>query len=118
MRLPLDVETEEFLCESEICFGLLRKHFEGELNLFDPEDAVRRYLVRRVVFGVTKGACDEPGAPPEEIQERVEELMMMMEVRSLELQRHCPEDWNQYLALISQCFVQKAPRQRSRHFKV
>ena len=97
----------------------MRMHFEGQLHLFDPEDAVSRYLNGRIVVEVSR--CVEPIGPQEissETQNSVEGLMRVMEMKSLEPQRYCPEDWNQYLALITRCFVQQAPRPRERQFKV
>merc|ERR1712217_893974 len=64
-----------------------------------PKDVAWEVLVKRAVLGVaetheTHGRC-LPGS-----QQFVEDLMREVERWSLELQRHCPEDWNQFSAVL------------------
>jgi hypothetical protein len=72
-------------------------------------------LVKRVVNGAD-GSEDVYGclAPAlrEATQVHVEELMHDLEGWSIELQRHCPEDWNQCSAILVQCLSGGTQKQR------
>mmetsp|Transcript_41996 Transcript_41996/g.97795 ORF Transcript_41996/g.97795 Transcript_41996/m.97795 type:complete len:530 (+) Transcript_41996:29-1618(+) len=61
-------------------------------------------LVRRVVDG-DKQENFSVVAPPlrEAVRKAVEELMRDLEAWSMELARHCPEDWNQCCGILVQC---------------
>jgi len=78
-------------------------------------------LVKRVVHG-PGGTEDVYGclAPSlrEAVQGHVEELMHELEKWSIELQRHCPEDWNQCSAILVQCLAGGSQKQRQVHFRV
>jgi len=70
--------------------------------------AVWELLVRRAVAG-TDGAeslYEEvlPATPEgKDIEAVVEELMLEIERWSMELQRHAPEDWNNFTSMLVQC---------------
>mmetsp|Transcript_33626 Transcript_33626/g.78581 ORF Transcript_33626/g.78581 Transcript_33626/m.78581 type:complete len:525 (-) Transcript_33626:114-1688(-) len=76
-------------------------------------------LVKRTVVG-SEGMQDEyrsvfsAGADSESNQVAVEDLMRNLEGWSIELQRHCPDDWNQCCAILVQCLTETTnhkPRQ-------
>jgi len=85
-------------------------------------DATWEVLVKRAVAG----SSDEQGVyatfmpqSRETARATVENLMRSLESWSVELQRHCPEDWNQFSAVLVECLtggVQKP--QRSSPFQV
>lgn len=63
------------------------------------------FLVRRVVKG-SSTAADFDDIVPERVataQTTTEGLMRDLEKWSMELQRHCPDDWNQTSAILLQC---------------
>ena len=71
-------------------------------------------LVRRVMTGGGAGVGDELyAAVPEDqraaVKAEVEALMHMLEHSSIELQRHCPEGWNQFAPLLVQCLGGGSP---------
>jgi hypothetical protein len=81
-------------------------------------------LVKRVVTGTGDSAgtedvygCLAP-ALREGTQIHVEELMHELERWSIELQRHCPEDWNQCSAILVQCLTGNSNKQRQVPFRV
>lgn len=78
-------------------------------------------LVKRVVNGAS-GTEDAYGclAPAlrEDVQVHVEEMMLELEKWSIDLQRHCPEDWNQCSAILVQCLTGGAQKQRQVPFRV
>eukprot|EP00930_Biecheleria_cincta_P090592 TRINITY_DN799_c0_g1_i1.p1 TRINITY_DN799_c0_g1~~TRINITY_DN799_c0_g1_i1.p1 ORF type:complete len:527 (+),score=105.08 TRINITY_DN799_c0_g1_i1:74-1654(+) len=59
-------------------------------------------LVRRAVNGDAETTFQSIQQPV--LRERVEALMRVIEKWSLELQRHCAEDWNQCSSVLVQCF--------------
>jgi len=82
----------------------------------------RKLLVKRVVNG-----CDDDvaaiyvGVPPahiDEAQSQVDSLMHDLEAWSIELQRHCPEDWNQYSAVLVHCLRTEQEKERTGPFGV
>lgn len=52
------------------------------------------------------------------VQAVVDELLLELEGWSMELQRHCPEDWNQYSAVLVRCLQTDETKDRSRPFTV
>eukprot|EP00931_Biecheleriopsis_adriatica_P053948 TRINITY_DN31705_c0_g1_i1.p1 TRINITY_DN31705_c0_g1~~TRINITY_DN31705_c0_g1_i1.p1 ORF type:complete len:552 (+),score=102.67 TRINITY_DN31705_c0_g1_i1:71-1657(+) len=64
-------------------------------------------LKRAVNSGGTRGEQDlyselPPGVRPQ-VETAVEDFIHRMEGWSMEIQRHCAEDWNQFLAILSMC---------------
>jgi len=75
-----------------------------------------RSLVRRAVLG---DAADEGllGSPGNE-DKAIDDLMRELERWSLELQRHCPQDWNQCSAVLVQCVTGRCKKQPNTRFQV
>mmetsp|Transcript_3109 Transcript_3109/g.8761 ORF Transcript_3109/g.8761 Transcript_3109/m.8761 type:complete len:507 (-) Transcript_3109:42-1562(-) len=72
-------------------------------TLGNPRRALER-LTKRAIAGSFEVADPTPKSDEAARKHRaVEGLMRELEGWSLELQRHCPEDWNQCIALIIQC---------------
>jgi len=81
------------------------------------KDAAWEFLVKRAVLGGGDvrnlyGECPLPS------QKVVEDLMREVERWSLELQRHCPEDWNQFSAVLVQCLTGGSPKEPAPKFQV
>mmetsp|Transcript_21918 Transcript_21918/g.50058 ORF Transcript_21918/g.50058 Transcript_21918/m.50058 type:complete len:518 (-) Transcript_21918:69-1622(-) len=78
-------------------------------------------LVRRTVVG-EEGMRDTYGEVFRESQhahKALEDLMRSFEGWSIELQRHCPDDWNQCCAILVQCLTEGAsPKSRQGPFNV
>lgn len=79
------------------------------------ETAAWEMLVKRAVMG----ASEERGAygsfspeVREEARSAVESLMRGLEFWSLDLQRHCPEDWNQFSAVLVECVAGGSQKQQ------
>lgn len=84
-------------------------------------DTMQKFLVQRVVTGQN---CEDfyqfliEKECRDACKKSVEDLMHDIEKYSIELQRHCPEDWNQYMALTVQCFANGQPKHREHQFRV
>lgn len=80
-----------------------------------PQDSAWELVVKRAVLG----ASDELyiGCPVETMK-LMEDLMREVEKWSLELQRHCPEDWNQFSAVLVQCLMGGTPKDPNQKFVV
>lgn len=78
-------------------------------------------LVKRAIVGAgsDEDACEclVPGLH-DAAQKAVEDLMRDLERWSLELQRHCPEDWNQCSAVLVQCLTGGSQKQVCTKFQV
>jgi hypothetical protein len=83
---------------------------------------VRQLLAKRVIrCGHDESIApyaDVPHAHLEEAKALVEDLMHELEAWSIELQRHCPEDWNQYSAVLVRCLRTEADKERKGPFGV
>lgn len=85
------------------------------------ESAAWEVFVKRVIH--TTGSISEiyGGLLPaqrEDAKALVEELMHELERWSIELQRHCPEDWNQCSAILLQCLSGGEQKQKQVPFRV
>lgn len=80
-----------------------------------PKGAAWEMLVRRAVAGAGGKEAQGLGEPA---QKALEDLMRELERWSLELQRHCPEDWNQCCAVLVQCIQGGSQRQPCTKFQV
>mmetsp|Transcript_8644 Transcript_8644/g.18295 ORF Transcript_8644/g.18295 Transcript_8644/m.18295 type:complete len:544 (-) Transcript_8644:152-1783(-) len=72
--------------------------------------AAREALVRRVVAGGADGGAGgqcSPAAAAAAVAagSALEEAMRELERWSIELQRHCPEDWNHFAAMLVRCLA-------------
>lgn len=72
-------------------------------------------LVKRAVLGSGEDSCANYPPPTQKL---IEDLMREVERWSLELQRHCPEDWNQFSAVLVQCLTGGEPKQATGKFLV
>mmetsp|Transcript_92172 Transcript_92172/g.192707 ORF Transcript_92172/g.192707 Transcript_92172/m.192707 type:complete len:565 (-) Transcript_92172:84-1778(-) len=84
--------TFEVLCEAPV------------LHAASGQESAWETLLSRAVHGMGEAGplYDEC---PAATREAVEDLMRDIEKWSLELQRHCPEDWNQFSSVFVQCFL-------------
>lgn len=82
----------------------------------------RSLLVQRVISGSSDDADDNFSSVPHafraNVQAQVESLMHELEAWSIELQRHCPEDWNQYSAVLVRCLSDEGEKERQGPFGV
>jgi len=79
------------------------------------ETAAWEVLVRRAVIGASEFEdAYEPFASEarEKARNAVESLMRGLEFWSLDLQRHCPEDWNQFSAVLVECLSGGSQKQQ------
>jgi hypothetical protein len=85
------------------------------------EAAAWETLVRRVVGGSSfaeKLYESLPSDLAQTVPVAVDELMHELERWSIELQRHCPEDWNQCSAVLVQCLTEVSRERRRDSFHV
>ncbi|CAK9050840.1 unnamed protein product [Durusdinium trenchii] len=105
---PVDAELEGLMCKFDEAKNLLvatmNKKQGGQLEK-DLEDATWTLLVKRVVNGANGEDTYKWIAPSlrEPAEKAVEDLMRDLEAWSMELARHCPEDWNQCCGILVQC---------------
>jgi hypothetical protein len=86
-------------------FDQVNKLLTESSRTCDATSHAQKLLVRRVVKG-SSSAADFDGIAGESVaaaQAATEGLMRDMEKYSMELQRHCPDDWNQTSAILLQC---------------
>lgn len=85
-------------------------------------DRSKALLVRRVISGSSDDADEVlssiPRACRANVQAQIESLMHELEAWSIELQRHCPEDWNQYSAVLVRCLSDEGEKERQGPFGV
>jgi hypothetical protein len=83
---------------------------------------VRALLAKHIVNeGVDGPQGSYAGVQPSciaEAKNQVDSFMLELEGWSIELQRHCPEDWNQYSAVLIQCLRNEAEKERKGPFGV
>lgn len=86
----------------------------------DVEHAVKALLAKRVTHGGDDIMLysDVPIAHVAPAKAQVEDLFHELEAWSIELQRHCPEDWNQYSAVLVHCLRTEAEKDRQGPFGV
>lgn len=90
------------------------------------EAAAWRQLVRRAIAGTSSSSSAESGLSTAfsrgphgaATRQAVEDFMRELERWSLELQRRCPEDWNQCSAVLVQCLTGESQRQTNCDFQV
>uniref|UniRef100_A0A6U9B4D3 Uncharacterized protein n=1 Tax=Zooxanthella nutricula TaxID=1333877 RepID=A0A6U9B4D3_9DINO len=106
---PWDSEVEAFLQK----YRRTRTQLSGRPDGSDGtrEQAAWEVLVKRVV-GIEGDGCKDTQID-KSAQEQVDDLMHALEPWSIELQRHCPEDWNQCSAILVQCLTRPAEKPKS-----
>jgi len=117
VRLPVwDAELEAFVqkfhCARQQLVAAQTAGASGQMQA-EAQRRALEVLTRRVVRGAAEGEAGgvEPAAA-------VEGLMHELESWSIELQRHCPEDWNQCSAILVRCLTGGAHRQKQAAFRV
>jgi hypothetical protein len=97
-------------------------HAAGTPTNVDHAMDVRMLLTKRVISGTDdEVAALYAGMPPayaEKAKAQVEGLLHELEAWSIELQRHCPEDWNQYSAVLVHCLRTDVEKERTGPFGV
>jgi len=101
-------------------------HVMGLLHMGDASDPSLRgvawkTLIKRAVEGTDVAHPDlyefqEP-AHRASLHTAVEDLMRDLEGWSLELQRHCPNDWNQCSAILVQCLNHETQKKQAVSFE-
>jgi uncharacterized protein YeaO (DUF488 family) len=95
----------EFAAEySSILSALADNGLSDDRARHSAAEAAREALVCRAVAG---SDASDSLQPCEEPRPGVEDLMRRLEGWSLELQRHCAEDWNQCSAVLCHCLAQQ-----------
>jgi len=119
---------EKFRYSRELLKGAQPAGAVGVQSASAAETVASEILVKRVVTGA--GTCTRPNGDTEDVygclapaqredtEREVEELMHDLERWSIELQRHCPEDWNQCSAILVQCLAGGSQKQRQVPFRV
>jgi hypothetical protein len=105
-------------------YGVTDRAIEDALSIAasrSPESDSYSLLVRRVLSG--NDDADDcfssvPHASRANVQAHVESLVHELEGWSIELQRHCPEDWNQYSAVLVRCLSDEGEKERQGPFGV
>mmetsp|Transcript_75303 Transcript_75303/g.156870 ORF Transcript_75303/g.156870 Transcript_75303/m.156870 type:complete len:546 (-) Transcript_75303:202-1839(-) len=112
-----DEEVQAFLSKYN---SLLIKLTAALPNSVDKRKAACEILVKRVVNGAgSEGAYSSiESSKQTELTSDIEDLIHELEKWSIELQRHCPEDWNQASAILVQCLTGGNEKQRPVPFRV
>lgn len=101
-----DFELQSFAAKFNVANNLLISSQPPSVAPLDAEKIAWEILVKRVVNGTGKKEDAYgrliPSLRPS-AEEAVEDLTHELEGFSIELQRHCPEDWNQCSAILVQC---------------
>lgn len=119
-----DSEIESFLVKFRAAKSVLMTA-QGASSAGAPSKLAEKMawetLVKRVVAG-TDGKEDAYGSIAPNLQDgarkAVEDLMHELERWSIELQRHCPEDWNQCSAILVQCLTGGGHKVKQAPFRV
>jgi len=84
------------------------EHFEYVTRLLtkDQTNVHDKTASQVLMMRVVNGDCSRVGISlSPQVESAVEKLMHELEGWSMELQRHCPEDWNQLSAVLVQCLA-------------
>lgn len=106
----IDAEVVSFLDRfQQVRKTLVGAQRPGAAGEAAADKAAWEALVRRVVNGVAGGAADaqrdNEGLATPGARAAIDGLVLELERWSIELQRHCPEDWNQCSAILVRCLV-------------
>mmetsp|Transcript_142773 Transcript_142773/g.397704 ORF Transcript_142773/g.397704 Transcript_142773/m.397704 type:complete len:539 (+) Transcript_142773:162-1778(+) len=113
--------VEKFRCAKQALMDARPTGASAPPSTESSEKAAWEILVKRVVLGAggKEDACScLPPALRDDARVAVEGLMHELERWSIELQRHCPEDWNQCSAILVQCLTGGTQKQKSTPFRV
>ncbi|CAE6927873.1 unnamed protein product [Symbiodinium natans] len=105
---PTDAELvslmQRFGRTKELLMETMKPSQGGKLTTSNFEEAAWEALVKRVVNGANEDIYARVSPSLREaVEKEVEELMRDLEAWSMELARHCPEDWNQCCGILVQC---------------
>lgn len=103
-----DGEIEAFLQKHRQTQLCLAEHFQGP----NAESSAWELLIKRAVTGESDGIAAGRAEPA------VADLLRSIEPWSIELQRHCPEDWNQCSAILVQCLTRPSDKPKAGPFRV
>jgi len=113
-----DTELDNFIDQFWRAKNLLR----GALPSTGPasDSGESEILLKRVILGAGDGDLYKCLLPDKRDIARAaaEELINKLESFSIELQRHCPEDWNQCSAILVQCLTSSGEKQKQSTFRV
>lgn len=103
---PCDIELKALIEHFHSVYALLMSNWRSASRISDR--SAWEVLVRRVVLGSEEKAKEATyGALSPSVRAQaepaVEIFMNKMEGWSMEIQRHCAEDWNQLMSIITQC---------------
>jgi hypothetical protein len=111
-QVSWDSATQDFLVK----FQIVKSFFPDSASAWET-------LVKRVVLG--SGSSEKAEAYQglaahlrEAVEPQIEELMRELESHSIELQRHCAEDWNQCSAILVQCLSNDGEKEKEGPFGV
>jgi hypothetical protein len=101
-------------------FQKVERIFNAGGGRSSPHPSAWKSLVKRVVSGESGDNTYGNVSPRTrlEAQPAMEDLMRDLEWYSIELQRHCPEDWNQCSAILVQCLTGDATESKREPFRV
>ncbi|CAJ1410268.1 unnamed protein product [Effrenium voratum] len=104
-KAELDAFTQQFADTKELLMAAMSPTQGGLLRTGDFERATWEMLVKRIVNGDNGKDTYQWISPSlrEPAEKAVEDLMRNLEAWSMELARHCPEDWNQCCGILVQC---------------
>ncbi|CAE7714679.1 unnamed protein product, partial [Symbiodinium pilosum] len=102
----VDTELANFVEFFRTVYGTLMSNWRSAARV--SERAAWEILVKRVVNGDSETEKEDIYGPlatnvRQQAESAVEELVNKMEGWSMELQRHCAEDWNQFAGILIQC---------------
>lgn len=113
--------NEKYTQVERVLMTMLEEASAGQLRTDHSAD-IRKLLAQRVISGnseETNGIYFRIlPANVDNAKAHVEGLMHELEAWSIELQRHCPEDWNQYSAILVHCLRTEAEKERKGPFGV
>lgn len=113
----LETFVEKFRCTKQILFEA-QPRGTGSLAAESGEKFVWDLLVKRVVSGDGSGSRASGNyltvSQRDQVHLVIEDLIHDLEKWSIELQRHCPEDWNQCSAILVQCLTGGTERQKEK----
>eukprot|EP00929_Paragymnodinium_shiwhaense_P053019 TRINITY_DN26550_c0_g1_i1.p1 TRINITY_DN26550_c0_g1~~TRINITY_DN26550_c0_g1_i1.p1 ORF type:complete len:538 (-),score=144.25 TRINITY_DN26550_c0_g1_i1:328-1941(-) len=108
---------EKFAHAKEMLVGAQPAGADGVPSASRAEATAWELLMKRVVMGDANSEEVYGGLAPSFVEETrvvVEDMMNDLEKWSMELQRHCPEDWNQCSAILVQCLTGEGQGQKTR----
>jgi len=118
---PCDSELNAFIEQFSDVYALLMQDLSSAG--WQPDDYAWEMLVKRVVLGSEARNRDDvygtlPANSRVQTEAEVESFMNTMEGWSMEVQRHCAEDWNMFMSIILKCLSGKDSQSKELCFQV